>query len=1246
LNFRILCHSGESRNPVNNMENDQSKKNIFVGMEEEVLKFWQDNKIFEKSVNREAPRGEYVFYDGPPFITGLPHYATLLPSIAKDMVPRFWTMNGYRVRRVWGWDCHGLPAENKVEKELGLKNKKDIECLGVGNFVNACRQYVRTGSEQWEWYINRVGRWVDMADAYRTMDLNFMESVISAFSDLYKKDFIYEGYRTSLHCPRCATPLSKFEITMDAGSYKDVTEKSVVVKFKVKNQKNTYLLAWTTTPWTLPGNLALAVGSDVDYVKIKMNNADVGLVAFDPGIKDDVRHSNILTAKSVSASVGDNEDIYVILAKDRAIEILKDKEFEIDKKEFKGSELVGLEYEPLFDLHNEKISSNANAYKVYAGKFVTTADGTGIVHIAPNFGEDDFALGKENKLPLVDLMDENGAYTKEAGEEFAGVYYKKAGQAVLEKLGDRLFSSFDVTHSYPFCYRCGTPLIYRAQKAWYLNIEKIRQQLIGSNEKINWVPEYFKDGRFKYNLENAPDWCLSRSRYWGTPLPVWKCSCGEIKVIGSLNELYRESAGQLTKLILVRHGEARCNAAGIITALLEDNHLTEKGKEQVTAAIEKLKKEIAGQEKNIVAYASPVTRTRETAALIGKGLGLNFESADELREINLGSWENKDRKELAAHDELRQKYLVATPEEVMDFRCGGTGETQTEVGERIHKWLLKILEKNTGKIIFIVSHSDPIDDLISILKGRSKRESGLSLSGVNHIRKGEFKVVYINNATKKEIDLHKPDIDEITLTCEKCGGKMKRVPEVFDCWFESGSMPFAQFHYPFEKKEEWENLYPADFITEYTGQLRGWFYYLHVLMNCLFGSISFKNVVVTGVLFGTDGRKMSKSYGNYPDPRAVIEKYGADSLRYYFMASPIMLGDDMSLSERDIQDALRKNQMLLWNVYKFYEMYASVLPLSKDTPPFQGGARGGFGFEPKNILDQWIIARLNQLLKTITENIRKYNIPEATRPIPQFIDDFSTWYLRRSRDRFKGDDEADKQSALATTRLILTELSKAIAPVMPFFAEQLWQKMTGNNFANPGMSVHLEEWPNNSPLSRGVAEGRGVSKPTDSEEQNVLVEMEKVRKIVELGLAKRDEAGIKVRQPLGQLNIKNAKLKINYFDLIKDELNIKEIVCEEGEGDLSVELDLTMTPELIAEGLKRELVRFVNAERKNAGLTIGDRITLQISTASVAVKNAVKLFETDLKKDVLADKIIIGDAAGGKEVDVNGEKIVIKIDKI
>ncbi|MCK4540313.1 isoleucine--tRNA ligase [Candidatus Parcubacteria bacterium] len=965
-------------------ENNENKikKNPFAIMEEDVLKFWEKNKIFEKSIEKEAPKGDYVFYDGPPFITGLPHYATLLPSIAKDMVPRYWTMKGYRVERVWGWDCHGLPAENKVETELGLKNKKDIEELGVDKFVNACRDYVTTGSEQWEWYINRIGRWVDMKNAYKTMDLKFMESVIWAFKKLYDKGLIYEGYRSSLHCPRCATPLSKFEITMDAGSYKDVIDDSAVVKFEIKNvnkiladlelsseaselssvNSNVYILAWTTTPWTLPGNLALAINKSIKYQVLSIN------------------------------------DNNYIIAKDRVEEVFKDRGYKIIK-EFKGKELVGLEYEPLFDLGNKEISENKNTYKIYHGDFVSTEEGTGVVHIAPNFGEDDFEFGKAYKLPMVDLMDEMGNYTELAGEEWNGLYFKKVNTKVLEILGDKLFLKEPHEHSYPFCYRCNSRLIYKTQKAWYLRISEIRNKMLESNKDINWVPEYFKEGRFKYNLENAPDWCLSRSRYWGSPIPVWRCEeCDEIKVAGSVEEIKKLS-----------------------------------------------------------------------------------------------------------NEEVK--------------------------------------------------------------------------------------------------DLHRPAIDKVEFKCEKCQGKMKRVVEVLDCWFESGSMPFAQFHYPFERKKEWKNIFPADFIIEYTGQLRGWFYYLHVLSNALFDSLAFKNVIVSGVLAGTDGRKMSKSYGNYPDSKNTLDKYGADALRLYFMSCSIMAGDDTTLSEKDIQDALRKNVMLLWNVTKFYDMFCHDKETIKEDLEF------------KNILDRWIVFRLDQVVKEVTDNMEKYSLQGAARPITGFIDDLSTWYLRRSRDRFKGDDKNDKIQALKTTKYVLLTFSKVIAPIMPFIAEQVWQKVSGNDFKNENKSVHLEGWPKQelriTPVKRIQA----------NYELRILEEMEIVRKIVELALAKRDEAGIRVRQPLSELRITNCELRDEYMDLIKNELNVKDIKTEKGDGELNVKLDIKLTPELKQEGMKREIVRTVNSMRKNIGLTINDRIVLFWQSENQDIIQAIKKYSNDIRGDVLADEI-------------------------
>ncbi len=906
-------------------KNSQNQKSPFSQKEEEVIDFWKENKIFEKSVEKEASQGNYVFYDGPPFITGLPHYATLLPSIVKDAIPRYFTMKGYRVERIWGWDCHGIPAENKVEKNLGLRNKKDVEDLGVEKFVNECREYVSSSSVQWEWYIDRIGRWVDFKNAYKTMDIEFMESVVWAFKTLYDKSLIYEGYRTSLHCPRCATPLSKFEITMDAGSYREIEDDSIIIEFKVED--NLFLLTWTTTPWTLPGNMALAVGEKIDYLFVE------------------------------------SEKKRYILAKERLEEVFKDRKFKIIK-EVKGKELIGISYEPIFDLKNKKIKESKATFKVYGADFVSIDEGTGVVHIAPNFGEDDFELGKREGMPIVELMDENGVYTKEAGE-WDGYYFKKATKKALIDLEHKLFLKEKGVHSYPFCYRCNTSLMHKTQKAWYLRIDKIREKMIDTNKDINWVPSHFKEGRFKYNLENAPDWCLSRSRYWGSPVPVWKCGCGNIKVVGSIAE------------------------------------------------IEKLS------------------------------------------------------------------------------------------GEKID-------------------------------------------------------------------DLHRPKIDKVTFSCKECGGEMKRVLEVLDCWFESGSMPFAQFNYPFKRKEEWEGLFPADFIIEYTGQLRGWFYYLHVLSNALFESMAFKNVIVTGVLAGNDGRKMSKSLGNYPDPKIVLDKYGSDSLRIYFMSNPIMVGGDTSLSETEIQDALRKNIILLSNVVSFYEPFAKEenIFVKEDISELS----------TKNILDKWIVARLNQTVKEMTESLDNYNLPNACFAITLFIDDLSTWYTRRSRNRFKEEGE-DAKDALKTTFFVLRQFSKAIAPIIPFIAENVWQKITGNNFKDGEKSVHLTSYPDFS---------------VDMIDEKLIKEMKKTREIASYALKERADAGIKVRQPLLSLTIKE-KLAEDFLHLLREEINVKEIIFNKDQKEEAL-LNTKVTPELKKEGNLREIIRTIQSLRKEANLIPKDNIRLFYDT--------------------------------------------------
>ena len=966
------------------MDKRNNSLNPFPRMEEDVLVFWEKNKTFVRSVEKVAPRGDYVFYDGPPFGTGEPHYGHILSSIAKDVVPRYWTMRGFRIERRWGWDCHGLPIENIIEKDLGISGKKQIEEMGIGEFNEACRTRVLEYADIWDKMVRRIGRWVDFKNSYKTMDLPFMESVWWGFKELWGKGLIYQGRKVLLYCPRCETPISNFEVAMD-NSYKDITETSVYVKFKVTSDKfqvngDVYILAWTTTPWTLPGNVALAVGDDIDYVMVK----------------------------------ADNE--YLIVAKDR-LEVINSGYEAI--KELKGKDLVGLEYEPLFDVPAIK-ASGKKAHYIADADFVTTKDGTGVVHTAVVYGEDDYNLGLKLDLPVVPALDDKGIFNNNA-PQFKGIYFKKANKLIIEDLDKRglLFKIKDISHSYPHCHRCETQLYYSAIPAWFIAIAKLKKKMLEQNENISWFPEFLKYGRFALGIEQAPDWNISRNRYFATPIPIWQCDkCEEKKVVGSVSELQSDS--------------------------------------------------------------------------------------------------------------------------------------------------------------------------------------------------GRFGIT----------DIHRHFIDDITWTCPKCGGTMRRIREVLDGWVESGSMSFAQMHYPFENKEKFEKNFPAQYISEYISQTRAWFYVMHVMSTALFDSNSFEHVITTGVILNEKGEKMSKSKKNFPDPWKVINESGVDALRMYLMSSSLMHAENLFFNERDLRDVFRKNIMILWNVYSFYAMYART---AGDKPEAWDKAS-------ENILDRWIITRLGRLISDVTKSMDGYDIPKATRPITFFIDDLSTWYLRRSRERFKGEDEKDKAAALATTGFVLANLAKLMAPFMPFMAEQIWQKVTGNDFKNPDRSVHLEEWP----------EARNMQHETRN---MVLTEMESVRKIVELALAKRDEAGIKVRQPLAKLEVRSKKLEDDYVKLIADEMNIKVVKFTGEKGELSVELDTEITDELRREGMKREVVRAVNSLRKEAGLSINDRIIITWSGGG-EIGKAMSDYEKEILKETLADKLEMSDKENGKELAISGEKFRLAIRKL
>jgi len=975
------------------MGNNQDQK---IKMEDRVLQFWKDNEIFEKTLQKNSPAGDYVFYDGPPFATGTPHYGHIVGQIMKDVVPRFFTMKGYRVDRKWGWDCHGLPIENIVEKEMGTKSKKDIEDLGIKKFNNTCRSKVLEYADEWYKVSDKLGRFVDKKNAYHTMDLSFMESIWWVFKQLWDKDLIYKDYRSMHVCPRCETTLSQSEV---AEGYQDIKDLSCISKFELIDEPGTFVLAWTTTPWTLIGNVALAVGANIDYVKVAQ-------------VKED----------------GSVEKL--ILAKERLSDVLKDKKIEL-LEDFKGSQLLGKKYRSLFDyyLNDEKIEKKENAWKIYSADFVTTEDGTGVVHIAPAFGQDDMNLGKENNLPFIQHVNMDGTF-KEEVIDFPGLNVKPSGEhmstdiEIIKYLAGKnlLFDKAKYEHSYPHCWRCDTPLINYATSSWFVAVTKIKEQLLKSAENINWSPSHIKNGRFGNWLEGARDWSISRQRFWASVIPVWECSCGARKVIGSVKEL---------------------------------------------------------------------------------------------------------------------------------------------------------------------------EDL-----------SGQKIS-----------------------DIHKDVVDEVEFACPDCGGKMKRIPDVLDCWFESGSMPYAQLHYPFENKEKFENNFPAEFIAEGIDQTRAWFYYLHVISGGVKQNQAFNNAVVNGIVLAEDGKKMAKKLKNYPDPLLIVDKYGADSLRAYLLSSPVIQAENLNFSEKGVEEALRKNIMLINNIYNFYQMYSDSL-LEDDFSEYKNST---------NVLDLWILIKINRLIKEVESAMLGYNLNRAMRPITEFIDEFSTWYLRRSRDRLKGDDNLDKNRALSTMRFVFLNLSKVMAPFMPFISEDLWQKISGYNFSDSEKSVHLETWPSFI--------------ENDNEEES-LEAMNEVRRIVELGLSERDSAGIKVRQILNKAIVLAKGLKItnqkNYSGLIMEELNVKSVEFKEGAEELKVEIDTEITPELKLEGGKRELIRFINLMRKYLNLSIGDLAVTLVESDSIFVKNIIETFFEDIRKETLSSDLKIAPMEDGliaKEFKIDGEIIKISLKK-
>jgi isoleucyl-tRNA synthetase len=1191
---------------MKNNDNSDNKPE-FVKKEEEILKFWQENKIFEKTLEKTKNGKPFVFYDGPPFATGLPHYGHLLAGTIKDAIPRYQTMNGRFVRRRWGWDCHGLPIENLIEEELGLGNKKDIETLGIGNFNEAAKKSVLRYDSDWKVQVPRMGRFIDMESGYRTMDWTYSESIWWAFSELFKKGLIYEGYKSMHICPRCETTLANTEVSQ---GYKDITDISVTAKFELVDDLNTFILAWTTTPWTLPGNVALAINEELIYVKIKNVNSEVQ--------NDNPKLKN---------------DEYYILAKERLSDVFGDEQYEI-VEEFNGTELIGKKYKPVFSYYyNSEIENKENGWKIYSADFVTIESGTGIVHVAPAFGENDMEFGKKYDLPLIQHVGMDGKFKKEVSD-FVDMYVKPKDNPqetdieIIKYLAHKnlLFSKEKIVHSYPHCWRCDTPLLNYASGSWFVKVTKLRDKLVSENKKIKWIPESIGSSRFGNWLEDSRDWTVSRTRFWGAPIPVWKCKkCDEVNVVGSINDIKENVKKSGNGYFVMRHGEADHNVKNIVSSRVDNpHHLTEKGKKD----IEKTSERLAG--KNITKiFASPFIRTKETVEIVAKELGIdksNIVFDKRLGEPDMGDFNCKDISEYRSYfSSMKEKFVKNTP----------NGENLMDLKKRVGEFLYEIDSKYKNENILIITHEYTSWMLFSVSKLADVEQSikmrSLENDFIDTADFVDMKFMQLPHNEDFEIDLHRPYIDNIKLLCE-CGENMERIQEVFDCWFESGSMPYAQFHYPFENKKEFERNFPADFIAEGLDQTRGWFYNMLILSVGLFDKSAYKNVIVNGLVLAEDGKKMSKRLKNYPDPMEIVGKYGADAMRYYMLSSPVVRGEDLSFSEKGVDEVYKKVILRLQNVVSFYKLYDSSLKNKTNKRSASS-----------NILDKWILSRLDVLVNEVSESMDAYEIERATRPIALFVDDLSTWYLRRSRDRFKSDNESDKQFALETTRYLLTTLSKVLSPFMPFSAESIYKEVDGGK-----ESVHLEEWPKEKQSI--------ISRIFKTKAPKILKEMGEIRNIVSLGLEERAKIGIKVRQPLSKLKIINNKSEIKWNDglikLIKDEVNVKDVVFVEparshNEGldsEKKVELDTELTEDLIKEGTYRELLRHVQSLRKSEKLIPSDIVELFIETDKKG-KEIVLEFEEKIKDTAMIRSIDIHDLEEGENIDINNIKFRFKIVK-
>lgn len=1062
----------------------------FQKLENKIIKFWKEKRVFEKTIERPKKASNFVFYEGPPTANGKPGIHHLEARAFKDIICRYKTMQGYKVIRKAGWDTHGLPVELEAEKELGLKNKKEIENFGIAKFNQKCRESVWRYKKNWEDLTERIGYWLDMKNPYITYQNDYIETIWWILKRIWDKNLLYQDYKVVPYCPRCGTPLSSHEV---AQGYKKTAETAIFLKFQIQNSKSkTYLLVWTTTPWTLPGNVAVAVNPEINYVKVR------------------------------------KEKEYLILAKERLEESgIKGEIIE----EFKGKKLLGLKYKALY--------KNKAPYKVIAGDFVNVEEGTGLVHIAPAFGEDDMRFGKENNLPVLVTVDQQGNMTT-PGYQWNNLFVKTADPLIIEDLKNRkmLFKEELYEHDYPFCWRCKTPLVYYAKKSWFIKTTKVKKELIKNNQEINWLPEHLKEGRFGEWLRDLKDWAISRERYWGTPLPVWRCQkCDYQEAIGSKEDLLKQKFTTNQYLVL-RHGESECFKKGILSYKNKGAGcpLTKESRKDIEKIAQKLKKE-----KIDLIFSSDFLRTKQTAGIVSKELGIKLKYDKRLREVNVGIFDGRNIKEYSNFLKKQTERFTVRPEK---------GENWNDVKERVNNFLKDIDGKYKNKKILIISHGGPILMMESIVNGFNKEEIikhwKTKLINVGELRKLEFKN-FPYNETDLNLDFHRPYIDQVRFLCPKCQNLMERVPEVIDVWFDSGAMPFAQYHYPFER-EMFKKQFPADYISEAVDQTRGWFYTLLAISTLLgFGS-PYKNVISLGHVLDEKGEKMSKSRGNIIDPWYIVEKYSSDAARWYFYTIN-QPGDAKLFTEKDIDQALKKFVLTYYNVFSFFELYKT------NSKP---------QLKTRNLLDKWIISKLNNLILDVTKKLDQYDIVSAARLIEDFtINDLSLWYVRRSRKRFK--------EASATLHFILLTLSKLTAPFVPFISEEIYRNLSNKE------SVHLEKWPK--------ANKRLINKELEEK-------MKLVRQVVVEGLSQRAKAGIKVRQPLASLKIQitKSKLQKELLDLIKEEINVKEI-----EFGKETKLDTRITSVLKEEGLVREIMRNIQEMRKKAGYKPQDKVLIRYS---------------------------------------------------